>query len=144
MEFKDLFTSMAIVLIGVIAFFSIAGDFNTTYGTDLGNDMNDTRTHVQDMLQSNLSIVSGEASEATQASEGASLGSGETGLATRALRVITGIPKLFGMVPSLIREGANVLDIPDSIQDVGVWVFLFASALTLAYLLLLGVSRVMS
>lgn len=144
MDYKDLFTSMGIVLVGIIAFFAIAGDFNNAYGTNLGDDMNGTRTHVQDLLTNTLGDVSGDVGNATQAREGASLGSGETGLITRALTVITSIPQLFGLVPAVIRDGASVLGIPDSIVIIGEWVFLFAVGVTLAYLFLLGISRLRS
>ena len=138
MDFKNVFIVMGISLVGIIAVFSFATDINTEYGTSIGYDMNQTRSYVQEGIIANLTKVSGETGTATEAQSGASAEAGIGDLIKRSLGVIGSIPRLLGMVPSLMSESASVIGIPSEYIDVATWLFIISFSIVLAYLFLTG------
>lgn len=142
MEYKQLFASMAIALVGLVAFLGLAADFNSTYGTDLGSDINETTSRVESAISSNLTQTGREAGSAGTPQEGQSLGSGSDSLARRGLRIITLLPQLMGLPQALIRDIGGLFGVPPVIVSVGIDVFIFSFVVTLGYLLILGVRKV--
>lgn len=144
MDFKNVFIVIGISLVGIIAVFSFASDLNTEYGTSIGYDMNETREKLQDGIIANLTLVSSETGGAAEAESGASSGTGITDLIGRSLSVIGSIPRLIGLVPSLMSESASVIGIPPEYVDVATWLFIISFALVLAYLFLTGARSLIS
>ena len=64
-------------------------------------------------------------------------------LVSRALSVITAVPTLLGLVPALFSDAGTILGIPSIYVQVAAWIFLFSFAILFAYLLIIGVRRLL-
>jgi hypothetical protein len=140
-DYGKLFGGMAILLIGIVAFVGLGLDFNTAYGTELGNDINGTTTALNSGIYGNLSVISGNVGNAANPEEGQGSGGDSESLGRRALRIIQFLPDLMGLPMAVLRDFGAIFGVPSIIIDVAVFAFIFAFVLTLAYLLLLGVGK---
>jgi len=143
MEYENVFKSVGVVLIGVIAYFSLLGFWNLEYGQNVGNSSRATYDHVQSLANSSLFDLGTGSAGNTQTESGAGQDDPNRDLLTRALSVVTAIPELFGLVPALLQDGASILGIPPSYVNIGIYTFLFSAAILFAYLLLIGVRRLL-
>lgn len=143
MEYEKVFGSVAVVLVGVIAYFSLLGYWNVAYNDDVGTTANATFTHVQTLTQDTLFDLSIDVGNNTNTPSGAGSTSTNTDLVSRALSVITALPTLLGLVPALFQDFALIMGIPSAFVDIATWVFLFSFAILFAYLLIIGVRRLL-
>lgn len=144
MDFKDLFVGMAIILVGLVAFIGFSSVLNNEYGSTLGQDevFNNTYNHVYGLLESDLIEGGVDIADTTLTEEGADVGdTADESLTRRALKTIGMLSLLPGVIPALISDGGNVLNIHPTIVMAAKSVFYAAFGLTLAYLLLLGVRK---
>lgn len=138
MEFKNIFISLVVVIIGFMGIFALVNQFNTDYGTQAGDTFNNTANQVK--LYQNTTQLSISASENLATTEASGQSSGSVSdLIKQSLSTIKLLPRLAGMSEAIIRDiGSGVLKIPSSIIELGIALFVFIFALTIAYLLLIG------
>jgi hypothetical protein len=141
MEYEKVFATIAIVAVSVLAVFAMINHYNTAYGTSVGDSFNNTLQSVN--VISNLTKYTIDASDATQDIEGSGTTDPQSNLISRSLRIITILPRLLGLVPDILYEGAIVLGVPEEYTTIAVAVFVFSFTLLLAYLLLIGVKRLL-
>lgn len=141
MEFTELFTALAIVLVAITAIFGLAGAWNNAYGGTLGHDenFNNTLTRVGNILETDFVDAGVDYGKSTQAEEGAGGSTDQSdGVIKRALKTIGMVTDLVGLVPTIIKDGAEALNIPSVYWRIGVSLFWIIFSITLAYLLLMG------
>ena len=144
MEFEKLFATIAVVCIGAIAIMGWISYENSQYGTSVSAGFNSTMHNVQSMGINNISSFGNEFGASIVPTEGNVTGSDCTGLsclASIALDTIKIIPKIMGMPISLLRDAAIIVGIPSAYVSIAVAVFVFSFVILFAYLLLLGVKR---
>jgi hypothetical protein len=141
-EFRSLIVSLGIAVVGLIAFFGLADSFNQVYNTNVGDNFNATQAKIRSLIGTNLQNISGDVGSSIEAQEGAELGAdANDALGFRALGVITKLPRLMGVVTASLWEAGAAIGIPDEILYVALWVFVATFAITIAYLLITGVTR---
>lgn len=143
MEFENIFKGVGIVLIGIVAYFSLFVYWNDEYGTTVGSSSNATYQSAQLLAQRNLFNMSINVGNNTNTPSGAGSTSTNADLVSRALSVITAVPTLLGLVPALFSDAGTILGIPSIYVQVGAWIFLFSFAILFAYLLIIGVRRLL-
>jgi hypothetical protein len=140
MEFGKVFVTLGVVMIAIIAIMSFISSLNTTYSENLGNTFNNTLNITQryNTIAGYGQEVGGTAilSNTTAGQENA-----QAGLITRAVKTIVKIPELFSIIPAMINDLSVAADIPTEYVNIGIAVFFFISALTIATILLLGVNK---
>lgn len=139
MEIKDVVVSSMVVLVAVIAITSWINNLNTAYSTTAGSSFNSTLSSTQSLLQTNMSNIAVVVANNTQVQEGAGTSDQEQSLLEQSRGTFSILTDLLGIIPSMIEDGAEILDIPDEYTFVAKWTFLFVFGLTIAYLFLLGV-----
>lgn len=142
MDFIDLFKAMGVVVIGLIAFFSLATDLNLQYGSDIGSNLSSTRDRVQGLIVTDLNTTANSAGASILPQSGADEGDEDQNLLRRARNTLSQFNNLLGLPASVIRDAGDVLSVPELMTDIAVWTFYFTFALTMAYLLLLGIRRI--
>lgn len=146
MEFTQLFSALAVVLVAIIAVFGLASTWNAEYGSTLGanEEFNSTVGRVQTLLESDLVDKGIDYGQSTQPVEGQGTSTDQQdGMIKRALKSIGLIDDLVGLVPALIKEGATALNIPEIYWKIGQSVFWIVFTITLAYLLIAGVKSIL-
>lgn len=141
MEFTEVFSGIAIVLVGIIAIFGLTNAWNAEYGSNLGEDpqFSATKDRVESLLETQFVDRGLDYANSTQQSAGAgSSGDQQDNMITRALKSIGLIDDLIGLVPALIKDGAEALNIPEIYWRIGQSIFWIIFSVTLAYLLILG------
>lgn len=139
MEYEKLFAGIAVVAVSIFAVMSMLNFYNTTYEENVGTTFNQTLNSVA--LISNITDISNSQAEATQNIEGSGTSDPQTNLVERSLRIITILPRLLGLVPDLMEEGAILLGVPEPYVNVAIGMFVFSFTILFAYLLLIGVKR---
>jgi hypothetical protein len=139
MEYRDVFISLAVVVVGIVAILGLANDWNTSYGNNAGSTFNQTLTRVS--ILTNLTDISSSVAGNTQTPDGAGETEAQAGLIKQSLSTLKKIPVLMGLVPDLLSDGAAILGAPSWLVTIGRVVFLFVFAITFAYILLLGAKR---
>lgn len=139
MEYERLFASVAVVAVSVFAIMSLLSFYNDSYNLTIGSSFNNTLNSVE--IINNITSMTNEQADATQSIEGSGSSDSQTNLVERSLRIIVILPRLLGLVPDIMREGALVLGVPEAYVNVAVGVFVFSFVLLLAYILLNGVRR---
>lgn len=141
MEFTEVFSGIGLVLVMIIAIFGLVNAWNTDYGSSLGTEteFNNTVNRVETLLTTNFVNRSLDYASSTQPESGAGTSSTQQdNLITRAVKTIGLIDDLIGLIPSLIKDAAAALNIPDVYWKIGQALFWIIFSITLAYLLLLG------
>lgn len=146
MEFTELFTGLAVVLVMIVAIFGLTNQWNDDYGSTLGEDgeFNNTVSRVETLLETNFVNKGLDYGSSTQPESGA--GAEDTqqdGLIARAVKTIGLIDDLIGLIPALIKDAASALNIPEIYWKIGQALFWIIFSITLAYLLLLGARSVL-
>jgi hypothetical protein len=142
MDFIDVFKMAGVILIGIFVFFPLATDFNKEYGSNIGDSLSETRNKVEGMLYSNLSDMSVQTGNTVNPESGAGDTSKEEGLIRRSTEAIGKFGKLITIVPTAMGEAGDALGIPEQIVEIGKYMFIFAFAITFAYVLLLGAQSI--
>lgn len=143
MEFKNIFLGLGVVLVLVVSMFGFLDAINSEYDSDVGVGLNGTRGNVQTLLEKNLLNESFEYAQSTQPQAGAESQQGEDNLISRALNSIGLVDDLLGIIPALMKDAGEALNIPQIYIRIAEALFWIIFSLTLAYLLLLGIRRVL-
>lgn len=146
MEFTQLFSGLAVVLVAIMAIFGLVAVWNNEYGSTLGQDarLNASLNNITELLKSDFVDKGVEYGESTQAAEGQGTSTDQQdSMIKRALRSIGLIDDLVGLVPALIRDGAAAINLPTIYADIGVSLFWIVFAITLTYLLIMGVRSIL-
>jgi hypothetical protein len=143
MDFKNIFIGLGVMLIGIIGVFGILNSWNSYYSMDVGSTFNDTLSGVQDITDNTMDEIKISSGLSTQTAEGAGQDTPTEEIAKQSVSTIKLMPKLIGLVPSLLNDIGSIIGIPVEIVAIGVSLFIIVFALTFAYLLLLGVRRLL-
>jgi hypothetical protein len=149
MQYESVFISLAVILVGFLAFFGANGivtSFNEEYNqTFLINDSGfaGVISRVNNNISPQFRSVGENLGGATEGEEGSGTTDENAGLIKSALRVISGVKDIMGLAPSAMKEGGRAIGIGEEYIDIGVTVFVFVFALMFGYLLLLGVRRIL-
>jgi len=135
-DFRNLAVVLGIVLIGIIAQFGLVGEMNVQYGTSVGDEWNDTQNEIRNMLESNLTSLSGGIGTSIEAKEGATEETTNAVLAARGLKVITKIPSMMGLISKTITVSAGQIGIPASIAQAGIFIFVLVFSITFGLILI--------
>jgi hypothetical protein len=141
MELKNIFLSVAVVLVGIVAVSLWLTGLNASYGTTAGSTFNNTITSVSATLNSDLGTIATSTGNNTIAQSGAGASTQQEGLISRSLSSIQQIGSFFTIVPSLLEDGATILGLPQPFAQVASWAFTFVLAITIALILLQVVAR---
>lgn len=139
MEYEKLFAGIAVVAVSIFAILSMISHFNESYGTNVGYSFNSTMNSVA--LINNVTSLTNDQASATQNVEGSGTSDPQTNLVERSLRIITIIPRLLGLVTHMFNDAILILDIPETYGNIAIGVFVFSFTILFAYLLLIGVKR---
>jgi hypothetical protein len=147
MEFQQIFITFTIILIGTVGFITLLNYNNNAYGVqlispDLQNSSNSIITATNNTILS-LSIQSANSTITGNGGQSTSGTSQSTLLVTRGLNTITLLPQLLVLAPTVITSGASAIGIPQSYANLGIAVFFFGFAILMAYMLIVGVRRIL-
>lgn len=146
MDIKDVFVSVAVVLIGMIAVLTFMSQINTEYNTNLGGTFNNSMKQVQ--LLQNVRDVGGTVGNNTQFPEGGGEEDIDKLLGRKSLSTFSKVTKMLGIIPSLIGDAGNIisgavgLDGDNLYVEIAQFIFVAVFAILLAFILLLGVKRI--
>ena len=143
MEYEKIFSTVGIVLIAVLAYSALLANWNSTYNQNVGSSFQNTYNDVATLSNSSLFTLSTTTANNTNTASGAGTTSVNTDLVSRALSVITVLPTLLGLIPALFNDAAVIFGIPAQYVSVATWIFLFSFAILFAYLLIIGVRRLL-
>lgn len=132
-----------VVLVCIIAIFSFITNWNNTYGQNVGSSFNNTYSDVAVLINTNMFNLSTQVANNTNTQSGAGTTSVNIDLASRALSVITSLGAMLGLIPALFTDGALLLGIPSVYAGIAGWIFIFMFAILFAYLLIIGVRRLL-
>jgi len=144
MEFTEIFNALAVVLVMIVAIFGLTATWNLEYGSTLGEDaeFNETLSKVTTLLEDEYVDEGLVYAGSTQPVEGqGSATTQQDGMIKRALRSIGLIDNLIGVIPALIKDGSEALNLNSIFWRIGQSAFWITFAITLAYLLILGARR---
>lgn len=142
MEFEKVFSTLGILLVAILAFFSFVGGWNTTYSDDAGSSASNTYNGVQETMNSSLNLLSTQSANQTLTESGSGSTSTTADLVGRGLGIITLVPRMLGIVPALLEDFAFLAGATGYV-NVAVSTFLFSFAILFAYLLIVGVRRLL-
>lgn len=142
MEFQQVFVTFAVILVATIGILGFTTYLNTSYNTNVTAGFNTTTQHIQSINTAVIGIGTNTANS-TITNSGTGTGSTSADLVNRGLGVITQLPTMLGIAPSLMSDAANMLDIPTTYVNIAIVVFFFGFALLMAYMLIVGVRRIM-
>lgn len=143
MEFEKVIGAAAIVIVMILAYFTMITDWNVAYTETVGGSENATYSRVQALGESGLFNLSEDMGNATIPGSGAGTGSTTSDLIQRGLRAIVNLPLLLGLIPAMFKDMALIVGIPEAYVNVAVYVFITGFALLFAYLLVIGVRRLL-
>lgn len=143
MEFENIQRGVILVIVGIVAYFTLFGYFNVQYGSALGNSSQNTYDRALSIAQSNAYNTSILVGNNTNTPSGAGSTSTNTDLVSRALSIITAVPMFTGLIPALFADFGDVLGIPSIYVQAASWMFIFSFAILFAYLLIIGVRRLL-
>ena len=146
MEFTELFTALALVLVMIVAIFGLTTTWDAEYGSSISGDteFSATKTRVQNMLETNFVERGLDYANSTQPTEGAGTATDQQdSMIKRALKSIGLIDDLIGLAPALMKDGAEALNVPSIYWRIGQAIFWIIFSITLAYLLIMGVKSIL-
>lgn len=141
MEFTEIMAGIGVVLVAIVAIFSLTASWNAEYGSTLGEDGNfqATQERVENMLETSFVNQGITYANSTQTGSGAGASTNQQdNMILRAFDTLGLIDDLVGLVPALIKDGAEALNIPEIYWKIGQTVFWIIFSITLMYLLILG------
>lgn len=139
MDIKEVLISVAVVVIALFGIFAFMGNLNASYGTSMGDTFNES-ININDLLQ-NVTSAGTDLASTTQAVEASAQESQTDSLYSQARSAFSITTRLLGIVPKLIKQAAIAFKIPEPYWKVGQAIFISVFGLTIAYILLLGVRR---
>jgi hypothetical protein len=137
MDPKDLFITVGVVLIAIIGGITFIAGLDNNYEGQISQQV-DSIKHTQRVLNNSFSSMGVELGDSVNPAEGGGVGEGTINLATRSLRAITALPKLLGIIPTALRDGAVSLGIPETYASIAIIIFIGVFGITIAYLLITG------
>lgn len=140
MEYKDVFISIGVVLIGMFGIFGMIAQWNINYSTTAGSSFNETLNKIS--LINNISDVGNSVGSNTQTAEGSGETDPQGSLIKQSLSTLKKIPAMVGIFNSLLWDSARTMQIPDVITGIALTIFMFIFGLTFAYILLLGAKKI--
>lgn len=141
MEIKDVFLSIVVVMVAIIAVFSWMNGMNDAYGVDAGSTFNNTKGQVG--LFTNISAISTQVGNNTFYESGSAPSTQDEGLIQKAKSSISLIGDLFGIVPALIKDAGLIVGIPAPYIDLATYAFIFILGITIVYITFLGVRNLL-
>lgn len=143
MEFQQVFVTFAIIMVGVVSIFGLLGFWNTAYNANVGGNFSSTASHIQYITGYALNTTSTTAANSTTTQSGAGGATAQTNLATRAINILQVIPNLLGLPNAVLQDASNMVGLPtpNIYVDIANYVFMFGFVLLFAYLLIIGVRR---
>lgn len=142
MEFQQVFKTFAIILVSTIAIIGFLSYEGTVYNTNItDSNLSSSATLINTQLSNTLPGIATSTANATTTSSGGSTGTTGGDLTQRGLGVITLLPSLINIAPSILLSSATIIGIPQVYTNIAIYVFFFGFALLLAYMLIIGVRR---
>lgn len=145
MDIQELFVGVVIVLVGLIGITSFLSIFNTTYAIDLTQNSTDvlesnlqTNSVLSDFYNISISIAN-----TTQLAEGGSQATQDDSLIAQSRSAFSQTTKLMGLIPKFIEAAAISVGVPPTYVALARNLFLTLFGLAIAYILLLGVKRLL-
>lgn len=142
MDYDKIFITIAVVLVGVLAFFGtngIATMFNQEYGTAVGNE-SDFARGVSNIVQNrttSFSAIGRDVGANVNGTEGSGPVDALTKLAQQSLGVFGAIKAMVGLAPDLLRDAAIATGFGgDEYVGIAITLFIVLFGLTIAYLFL--------
>lgn len=142
MDYKQVFFGILVAFAIGTAFTAWANNLNSKYAS-LGGQTLDTGFMQDVELNSIEDYAGGMAVDVGESTETPGVSS-DTSTLTQSKSTFSLIRGLIDFVPRLLRNAANYLGVPEIYARLGTWAFIFAFGLTLAYLLLLGVKKLIT
>lgn len=143
MDFKNIFISLAVVLLVVISTASYASFLSQKY-VSVGGTAVDTSFY-DDLYSPMRTNISGLSSDVAGSTESGGVSVDPTQSAVLSSRgTFNTLRMLIGFVPALFGSIGKYLQIPEIYTSIASWVFNFVFGLTLAYLIFLGVRRLIT
>lgn len=142
MEYKEVVGALAVVAVALIAIFSFSADYEAVTGDSITTDINATQQRINNITD-NLAAISGSVGDAGVPEEGASIGTGDDNLVVRGLRILGAIPDLIGMPLVLLDDIGRIFKIDSRIMSVAKYTLITVFFLTLAYIFILGVRKIL-
>lgn len=139
MDIKEVLIAVSVLVIALIGIFAFVGNLNASYGGTMGSTFN--KSIDVSALLNNVTNTGTELGSTTQPDEASAQDSQTDNLITQSRSAFSITTRLLGIVPKLIKQAAIALQIPEAYWKVGQAIFLSVFALTLAFILLLGVRR---
>lgn len=142
MDYKQVFISLVVVFVAAFAIFGFVGSLNKGYsyaGADLDTEFYATFG----VMNKTLETLATDVGQNTRNDAGATLEAPSEGIISKAWSTFQQLPTLLSLVPALLSDAARLLEIPSVYVSAAQWIFIFAFSLTMAYLLLLGVQRLL-
>jgi uncharacterized protein (UPF0333 family) len=149
MEFQQIFTTIVVILIGTVGFMSWFSYEGTAYYNNssylVTPELQAAASNAQS-ISNNITGLGNSMANSTQVpSGGGQITSGtsqSTLLVTRGLNTITLLPQILTFIPSLTLGAAAILGVPYATAYWAIVVFGFGFAILLAYLIVVGVRRI--
>lgn len=148
MEFENIQRGVILVIVGIVAYFSLFGYYNLEYGSSLGNSSQNTYDRALILAQTNAYNTSILVGNNTNTPSGAGSTSTNTDLVSRSLSIITAVPMFTGLIPALFQDAGEIFGLspngqPSIYVQAASWMFIFSFAILFAYLLIIGVRRLL-
>jgi len=140
MEFKDVFGSVALVFVVVFFVLSFTSDINSSWGTTIGDDVRNSLSTQNSLINTTLGSSSNNIAGSAQAEEGQnSEADVEQNIFRRGLNLINNIFSFINLPNKLIGVFLDEIPgFPSAIKFIAQYMFGIAYYLTLGYLLIVG------
>lgn len=146
MEFTEVFTGLAIILVMIVSVVGMTSFWNDAYGSEIGaeQEFSNTIDRVDNLLTTSFVEEGINYAGSTQPEAGASTSSDQQdNMISRALRTIGLIDDLIGLVPALIKDAGAALNISEVFVNIAVALYWIIFSVTLALLLLIGARSIL-
>lgn len=147
MEFQQIFVTFVVILIGTVGFITMLNYEGTAYNTNLiSPELKNASDGVMSATNNTLlSIGTDQMGNSTLVGSGSGQNTAGTTqsalLVTRGLNTITILPQLLPIGGAIITSSASVLSV-QAYSGLAISVFYFGFAILMAYMLIVGVRRI--
>jgi len=143
MDYKQVFLGIVVCLLVVVGSYTFATHLNSKY-VPLGATPLETTFY--DDFYGDMSGYTGDLSvDIGESSESSSVSTDPTQTAILSSRgTFSTIRSLMGFVPMMFEAAGEYLGIPAIYTDLATWAFVFVFGLTMAYLIFLGVRKLVT
>ena len=139
MEIKDVLVSVGVVLICSIAIFTWIDSLENHYGVSLYSEELTTSRTSLNTLGTQYTSTSTDIANSTEIPSGSGEGTQQDIQLTQSSGIISKSLAIFGFVPGLMQNSANIIGVDESITSVAVDIFKLVVGITIAYIIFLGV-----